>query len=158
MMDERKEIIVNEQLDEGNPYKDWPKEKLGHPFFPHHTVVQLIQALLVVTFLIVLATLMPAPMEPKADPFITPEHIKPEWYFLAAYQFLKIAEKLGFLGAWAPELIGVLGQGLAILFIVSVPFIDRNPERIPGKRKLAILLGITGVLLFIGFTLWGRYS
>jgi len=97
-------------------------------------------------------------MEPKADPFTTPEHIKPEWYFLAAYQFLKIAEKLSFLGNWAPKLVGVLGQGLGILLLFSIPFIDRNPERNPLKRKLAISAGICGTILFIVFTIWGKYS
>lgn len=154
----KNEEVKNSSVDEWDPYKDWPKEKLGHPFFPHHMVVQLIQFLCVFALLIVLSTLIPAPMEPKADPFTTPEHIKPEWYFLAAYQFLKIAEKLSFLGKWAPKLVGVLGQGLGILLLFSIPFIDRNPERHPAKRKLAILAGICGVLLFIVFTIWGKYS
>lgn len=148
----------NKTVEEWDPYRDWPREKLGHPFFPHHMVVQLIQILLVFLLLIVLSTLLPAPMEPKADPFTTPEHIKPEWYFLAAYQFLKIAEKLSFLGKWAPKLVGVLGQGLAVLLLLSIPFIDRNPERRPSKRKLAIFLGISGTILFILFTIWGKYS
>lgn len=148
----------NKTTEEFDPYKNWPKEKLGHPFFPHHMVVQLIQILLVFLLLIVLSTLIPAPMEPKADPFTTPEHIKPEWYFLAAYQFLKIAEKLSFLGSWAPKLVGVLGQGLGILLLFLVPFIDRNPERHPSRRKLAILAGISGSILFIAFTIWGKYS
>lgn len=144
--------------DEWDPYKDWPKEKLGHPFFPHHMVVQLIQFLLVFTLLVVLATIVPPPMEPKADPFTTPEHIKPEWYFLAAYQFLKVAEKFEFLGKWAPKLIGVFGQGLAILLLFSIPFIDKNPERSPSRRKFAIFAGIFGTILFIIFTIWGKYS
>lgn len=148
----------NNTESEWDPYRDWPKEKLGHPFFPHHMVVQLIQILLVFGLLVTLTTLIPAPMEPKADPFTTPEHIKPEWYFLAAYQFLKVAEKLSFLGPWAPKLVGVLGQGIAILLLFSVPFIDRNPERRPSRRKFAILAGILGVVLFVIFTIWGKYS
>ncbi len=80
------------------------------------------------------------------------------WYFLAAYQFLKVAEKLSVLGNWAPKLVGVLGQALAILLLFSVPFIDRGPDRHPSKRKLAILAGICGVILFIVFTIWGKYS
>jgi len=155
---DKKEITERVEQEEWDPYKDWPKEKLGHPFFPHHMVVQLIQILLVIALLIGLSTLIPAPMEPKADPFTTPEHIKPEWYFLAAYQFLKVAEKLDFLGKWAPKLVGVLGQGLAVLLLFSIPFIDRNPERRPSRRKFAILAGIAGVILFILFTIWGKYS
>jgi ubiquinol-cytochrome c reductase cytochrome b subunit len=154
----KNEEVKNNSETEWDPYKDWPKEKLGHPFFPHHMVVQLIQFLLVFALLIVLSTLIPAPMEPKADPFTTPEHIKPEWYFLAAYQFLKVAEKLSFLGKWAPKLVGVLGQGLGILLLFSVPFIDRSPERNPSKRKFAILAGICGAIIFIAFTIWGKYS
>jgi len=40
---------------------------------------------------------------------VTPQHIKPEWYFLAVYQALKLSEGLSVIGAWAPKLAGVIG-------------------------------------------------
>lgn len=141
-----------------DPYANWPPEKLGEPFFPHHVIHQLIQILLVFTLLLLLVVISPWSMEPKADPFTTPEHIKPEWYFLASYQFLKFAEKLSFLGKWAPKFIGIFGQGILILLLFLIPFLDRNPERHPLKRPVATGIGICVIIAFIIFTIWGYLS
>ncbi|MBI5376197.1 MAG: hypothetical protein HZA77_12225 [Candidatus Schekmanbacteria bacterium] len=134
------------------------EEEKGIPFFPNHILKEIIVAFIVFGGLITLATLYPAPMEPPADPFTTPEHIKPEWYFLAAYQWLKVAEYLDVLGQWAPKVIGVLGQGVVFALLVLFPFFDKNPERKPSRRKFAILLGIVGVISFAALTIWGHYS
>lgn len=130
----------------------------GEPFFPDHVLSNLIVIFLALGVLITLTTFFPAPMEEKADPFVTPEHIKPEWYFLWAYQILKLAEKLIFLGQWAPKLIGLMGPALAIVVLVLLPILDRSKERHPRKRPLAIALGILGISLFIILTIWGHYS
>ena len=130
----------------------------GVPFFPVHFLKEVMVVFISLGVLVALVTFIPAPMEPKADPFSTPEHIKPEWYFLAAYQALKVAEYLVFLGQWAPKLLGVLGQGVIMAIIVFLPFIDPNPERHPWRRPVALILGILLVLVFVGFTLWGHYS
>ena len=134
----------------------WEEE--GIPFFPNHLLKEVIVAFLLIALLLTLATYYPAPMEPPADPFTTPEHIKPEWYFLAAYQGLKAAEYLDFLGQWAPKVLGVFAQGLVMLLLVIFPFIDRNPERNPRKRKFVIFLGIAGMIGFIILTIWGFVS
>src|SRR3990172_13340871 len=131
----------------------WEEE--GIPFFPNHLLKEVIVAFMLIALLLTLATYYPAPMEPPADPFTTPEHIKPEWYFLAAYQGLKAAEYLGFLGQWAPKVLGVFAQGLVMLLLVIFPFIDKNPERNPKRRMAAIFLGIAGVIGFMFLTIWG---
>ena len=97
-------------------------------------------------------------MHPKADPLTTPEHIKPEWFFLAAYQLLKGAEILRFLGDWAPKIIGIFLELSFVILLFAVPFIDKNPERAYKKRPIAIGLGILFPLLFILFTVWGYIS
>lgn len=130
----------------------------GVPFFPIHFLKEVMVIFIMLGVLIALVTFIPAPMEPKADPFSTPEHIKPEWYFLAAYQVLKIADYLSFMGQWAPKLLGVLGQVVVMAILIFLPFIDRRPERHPFKRPLALIFGIVLVLAFIGLTLWGHYS
>lgn len=134
------------------------KEEKGIPFFPNHLLKEVIVAFIVFGGLITLATYYPAPMELPADPFTTPEHIKPEWYFLAAYQFLKVAEYLDFLGQWAPKTIGVLGQGLVFALLLFFPFIDKNPERHPKRRPFVVFLGIAGVICFAALTVWGYLS
>ena len=89
----------------------------AHWFFPHHVFEQVIIILLIMGVMISLVTLFPPHLGEKADPFVTPEHIKPEWYFLAGYQFLKIAEIFEFFGRGAPKIIGVAGQGIVIFFL-----------------------------------------
>ncbi len=133
-------------------------KEIKHLFFPHHVLKQLIQILLIIFILVTLATFLPASLESKADPFTTPEHIKPEWYFLATYQWLKLAEKLSFMGAWAPKAIGVFGPGIALLFILILPFIDRYRERHPLRRPISVAAGIALGIIFIGLTIWGYYS
>lgn len=141
-----------------DPYADWPESLKGEPFWPHHVIKQVVQALLLVGVLITLVTFFPHAMEPRADPFSTPEHIKPEWYFLPAYQALKLAEKLSFLGAWAPKLIGIMGQGVVVLLLLLVPFLDRGGERNPLRRPIAMILGGGLILTAVGLGLWGRFS
>ena len=140
-----KEVIQNEKL-----------EEKGIPFFPNHFLKEVIVMCLVLAAISLLATFFPAPMEEKADPFITPLHIKPEWYFLANYKFLQLAEYLSILGAWAPKLLGILLQMLIVLIIIVFPFFDKNPERHPSKNRFLTFSGIFfivvyGVLLYLGY-------
>src|SRR3990172_1214819 len=84
----------------------------SEPFFPNHFLRQVIQAAVVLALLVLLSSLAPPPTIPRADPFDTPEYVKPSWYFLGAYQFLKVSKTLAFLGPWAPKVFGVLAQWL----------------------------------------------
>jgi ubiquinol-cytochrome c reductase cytochrome b subunit len=127
-------------------------------FFPDHVVEQIIICLFIFVLLITLATMFPPKLDEMADPFDTPAHIKPEWYFLAAYQFLIIAEKLSFLGAWAPKMLGIFGQGAAIMLLFLIPYIDRNPERSYAKRVFAMTAGVIAVIGAIALTIWGHFS
>lgn len=55
----------------------------------------------------------------KANPIITPIHIKPEWYFLFAYAILRgIPNKLG----------GVLALIFAVLILIILPF-NNQPKK-----------------------------
>lgn len=83
-----------------------------------------------------------------ADPFNTPEHIKPEWYFLAPYQLLKLF----------PELIALALQALAVLVFMFLPFIDRSKEKNIWKRPLFLILVISFTIIYAGLTLWGARS
>jgi quinol-cytochrome oxidoreductase complex cytochrome b subunit len=134
------------------------KEKTGKaiPFFPNHFLKEVIVMCMVAAGLIVLTTLFPAPMEEPADPFVTPTHLKPEWYFLANYKILQLAEYLSFVGSWAPKLVGVLVQLVVVLVLLFFPFFDKNPERHPKKRPIMISLGLIfiilyGILVYLGY-------
>lgn len=139
----------------------------GEPFFPNHITKELIVAYLTFGALLVLIALLPPHLHPKADPMTTPPHIKPEWYFLSAYQFLKLfpAQMPVFSKIAGVRIIlgegrafSIILQGLAMGVLLLVPFIDRNPERNPRKRPFAIAIGIIAILCVLSLSFWGRYS
>jgi len=127
-------------------------------FFPGHIVEQVIICLAVFVLLVTLATLFPPHLGEMADPFSTPDHIKPEWYFLAAYQSLKLADEFKFLGAWAPKLLGIGLQGVFIGLLFLVPLIDRDPERKYAKRKIGIAVGAITIVSLLVLTLVAHFS
>lgn len=118
------------------------------PFFPHHIISEVIVVYIVLALLIILASTFPAGLEEKADPFSTPLHIKPEWYFLAVYQLLKVV----------PKIIGILLPPIGLLVIALLPFWDRSPVRHPRKRPVAMIaMGLLVIWLLV-FTYWGMVS
>ena len=148
-----------ERSDKSPPETPGARFRFGsEPFFPNHFLRQMIQAAVVLALLVLLSSLAPPPTIPKADPFDTPEYVKPSWYFLGAYQFLKVSEMLAFLGPWAPKVFGVLAQGLGAMVLWFLPFWDRNPERHPSRRPVAIRAGIAVVFVFLIMTVWGTFS
>ena len=81
-----------------------------------------------------------------------PPNIRPEWYFLAMFQTLKLLPShiLGFEG----EMLGVVGFGLAAALIVFVPFLDRRAAR-GEQNRLFLLAGILAVVYLVVFTIYG---
>jgi ubiquinol-cytochrome c reductase cytochrome b subunit len=125
------------------------KMEKGIPFFPNHFLKEIIVMCLVLVALSLLATFFPAPMEEKADPFVTPTHLKPEWYFLANYKFLQLSQYFSVLGAWAPKLLGILLQMLIVLIILVFPFFDKNPDRDPLKNRFLTFSGIFFIVVYV---------
>jgi ubiquinol-cytochrome c reductase cytochrome b subunit len=119
------------------------------PFVPVHIMKEMAAAFIFLGILIPLAILYPFEEPEPANPFVTQEHIKPEWYFLAAYQIIKIVPS---------EVLGLAIQAIAILAIMLLPFWDTNPERNPRKRPLFSTIAIFSVLTYILLTIWGKYS
>lgn len=140
--------------------KPIPPEK-GIPFFPVHVAKEAVILIITLAVLVTLAVLAPWEIGEPANPLLTPEHIKPEWYFLPSYQLLKYFE--GPYGA----LLGIFACSVPFLMLLLWPFLDRGKERHPRKRPVAVTLGILGLLaaIFLGFlghvsesnvTLFGR--
>jgi ubiquinol-cytochrome c reductase cytochrome b subunit len=83
-----------------------------------------------------------------ADPLFTPQVIKPEWYFLAAYEVLrKIPSK-------EMGLIILVAVSLLVFFL---PAIDRSGPRNPRRRPIYIFLVIAGIISFIILTIAGYF-
>ena len=67
----------------------------GVPFFPHYVLKETVMVMVFLAVVFFIIAFMPTLFLPEdtnlpANPFKTPEHIKPEWYFLAPYQMLKL--------------------------------------------------------------------
>jgi ubiquinol-cytochrome c reductase cytochrome b subunit len=137
-------------------HAEYPEEDTI-PFFPNYVILEVIVSYLVLATLIVLATFLPAGLEGKADPFSTPQHIKPEWYFLWIYQFIKVPSMLIGPGVLA-EMLGIFIPAVGIVLLILLPFLDRKPERHPRRRRLA--MAITALILagFVALSIWGRVS
>lgn len=119
----------------------------GIPFFPVHVAKEGVVAVLMVAGLITLSILFPWEIGEPANPLSTPEHIKPEWYFLPSYQLLKYFE--GPYGA----VIGIFACSIPFVLLIFWPFLDRGKERHPRKRPLAVSFGLIGLLgaVFLGY-------
>lgn len=126
----------------------------GIPFFPHYVAKDLaatfffLAALAWVVFFAPALFIPPVALEP-ADPFVTPPHIKPEWYFLWAYQVLKI---------FPSKLMGLAVQGGFMTLLALLPFLDVGPERRPAQRPLFLAVYFLGILLMLAISVWGHYS
>ena len=126
----------------------------GIPFFPNYLLQDLTSLSLYFALFATVVFFDPYLFFPKdafiqANPFQTPAHIKPEWYFLANYQTLKL---------FPNEFIGLSIQGAAMTFLALLPFLDRGEEKHPLKRPLFMVCSIGGILLYGALMIWGHYS
>ncbi|MBI4717471.1 MAG: cytochrome bc complex cytochrome b subunit [Planctomycetes bacterium] len=133
----------------------------GIPFFPVHVAKEGVVAVLLIAVLVTLSVVAPWEIGEPANALSTPEHIKPEWYFLPSYQLLKYFE-----GPWG-AVVGVIACSFPFLILILWPFLDFGKERHPRKRPWAVGFGLVGLFgaLFLGIlghlsetdmTLFGR--
>ena len=122
-------------------------KKKGIPFFPDIIFKDALVAFAVFILLVCLAYFIGAPLEARANPADTNYTPRPEWYFLFLFQLLKyFPGKL--------EVVGVIIiPTLAILFLASLPFLDRKPARHFMNRPIFIGVTLFGVAAIIALTI-----
>jgi ubiquinol-cytochrome c reductase cytochrome b subunit len=125
----------------------------GYPYYPFLFQKQMVAVLLYITIMFFIITFMPNLFLPltantPADPFHTPTHIRPEWYFLAPYQMLKLIPNK-FLGI---SLLIIL----ASIFLFW-PFIDTGKDQYIFKRPILRAIFIFVIALFVILMFLGRY-
>ncbi len=118
------------------------------PFWPNYLLDELIAWYILLAAIVVLASLFPVGLEEQADPLVTPQHIKPEWYFLGVYELLKRV----------PPLIGIMAPVAVIGLIMVWPFLDRSPEVLVRRRKVVVLGAAALVVGTVALTIWGYFS
>jgi len=125
-------------------FADEPAEHKHFSFFPDHVMSELIVGLVLMIILTTFACILPATLGAKADPLVTPEVIKPEWFFYVAFRWLKL-----FSGT-----VAVLTTGLIVFVMFAWPFIDDWFRRKTRFAEASVWIGIVGALLIIGLTVW----
>ncbi len=134
-----------------------PGERLPQmPFFPNYILRDVLAWYVVLAVLAALAAFYPWELGTKADPFaVVPPGIRPEWYFLAMFHTLKLlpSHVLGMEG----EQLGVVAFGMAAVFLILVPFLDRRASRGETSRVFTVLAAL-GLIYLVTFTIIGHYA
>jgi len=126
------------------------------PFFPNYILRDVLAWYVVLAVVAALAAFYPWELGKKADPFaVVPAGIRPEWYFLATFHTLKLLPSHIF--GVEGEHIGVVGFGIAALFLVMVPFLDRRASRGQSSPLFTAIAVLTLVYL-VSFTIIGHYA
>jgi ubiquinol-cytochrome c reductase cytochrome b subunit len=142
--------------EERKPWTEYRHESHagGRPFYPYFVQKELFMVSVFFGVMFFVISSMPTLFLPEdantpADPFRTPAHIKPEWYFLAPYQMLKLIPN---------KLLGISMQMVLVTLFILWPFLDTKEEGNILKRPLLLALFILSVIGWIALTVWGRYS
>lgn len=119
----------------------------GVKFYPDVVYKDILISFALFLLLIGLAIFVGVANEPKADPNDSAYIPRPEWYFLFLFQMLK----------YFPGQIEWIGTavipGLAVVALILLPFLDRNPYRHFSKRKLAISVMTVIVVGMVSLTI-----
>jgi quinol-cytochrome oxidoreductase complex cytochrome b subunit len=122
-----------------------PASTRGHfNFYPDHLLTEVIIGLLLMVLLTALAIVFPAGLGPPADPLVTPEVIKPEWFFYAAFRWLKLL----------PEQAAILTTGFIVFVMFIWPIIDGWLGRYRRTAELSMVVGVAAAITIIGLTVW----
>ncbi len=145
----------------------WDGRRLvGIPVWPEQSFISLSLCFFLLFVVVLMATYIPLnPIETYGPPSPGTPVMRPDWYFLPIYGFLKLVPgDLSFTIAGAritPETIGgVLFPGLLGLILAAIPFLDRVSEpqnylENPLHRPLMTSLGIGGGMFLCMTTLAG---
>ena len=118
--------------------------------FPIVAILELMLALGSTLVVVIFSLLKDAPLEELANPLVTTDPAKAPWYFMGLQEMLEHMH---------PTLAGILLPTLAVLFLISIPYIDHSREkagvwftsqrgkRIVGWTALYTLIAMTGFVL-----------
>ncbi len=138
-------------MDEQANYNDLEySEEIFYPSFVFKEIV--VMMLIFILVAIILALIFPVGLGDPADPTDNLFVPKPEWYFMSLYELLKF-----FPGKLEVIATAVIPAG-GIIVLILLPFLDKNPEKRPRKRPIAMILMFLAVMTIIALTLMGVLS
>ncbi len=125
----------------------------GMPFYPNYLLKASSMVILFLVVVFFLIAFMPSIFLPplsnvEANPLLTPEVIKPQWFFLAPYQLMKIIPN---------KFMGISLQILFIGFFFLLPFVGRKDGQ-PALTGPALRTTFyCAVALWLILTIWGGF-
>jgi len=123
-----------------------PEKRRSIPFFPNFLAKDLAMWLIALNVVALMASMFPWTLGKPADGLSpAPAGIHPEWYFMPAFEALKILGKIA-PGA-AGEAVGMLLFNAALLLWVVIPFYDgATAAGQRGRRAHYLGIGAVGAL------------
>jgi quinol-cytochrome oxidoreductase complex cytochrome b subunit len=121
------------------------------PFYPDHVALEAKVALgfgILVIIIGIIGLFAPVGLGAPADPMDTPDHVKPEWYFLSLYQLLR----------YIPKTVGATLPVLLILVLLIWPFLDKKPDSSKKTVRIRFWISLVGMIVLIALTIWGEVS
>ncbi len=140
-------LFILRRVGPAGPWSAEQAKQRSETFYPRQVYMDALVMLGVFLLIAVLAGTVEFPLADRADLADHTFTPVPEWYFLFYYQFLKYMS-----GPLEPLATWVL-PGLFILGLLLWPLIDRNPERRPLARPVAVSAGVA--FLLVVFALLG---
>ena len=108
----------------------------GYRFFPDHVLTEINIGLFLFFLCCILAIVLPVEVGEKANPLITPEHIKPEWYFFPMYKWIKMT----------PEAVGLFVPMVVIAIFIFWPLVDSFIVKLTNNKNIPIFIGVIGMI------------
>jgi menaquinol-cytochrome c reductase cytochrome b/c subunit len=125
----------------------------GKPFFPYAVFKDGAMACIVMVVIILMSITLGAELGPKADPTTTTYVPRPEWYYFFLFELLRVVKP--------PALVFIATVGIptiAMILLVLLPFVDRNPNRHPFQRPVAMIAGVLTIGAMAYLTILGAIA
>jgi quinol-cytochrome oxidoreductase complex cytochrome b subunit len=116
--------------------------------WPHLIVRHAVVALGTMATVLALGVGFAAPLKSLANPNLTPEPAKAPWYFAGLQELLS---------RFDPLVAGVLIPAGAVLVLVLLPYVDKNPATEARNRKVAIVVFSCMLALALVLTVIGTF-
>ncbi len=116
--------------------------------WPHLLLGEFVASLFVTAFLLIFSVFVNAPLLELANVNETPNPSKAPWYFLGLQELLTM---------FHPMVAGVTIPGIALFLLILAPYIDRNKENAPEKRKFAVSLMTVHLMFWAVLVMIGSF-
>ena len=125
-------------------------KKKGKPFFPYAVMKDAAMMLVVAVVIVAMSLILGAEQGPKADPTTTTYTPRPEWYFFFLFELLRVIKP-----AELTPLATIGIPTICMVLLLLLPFYDRNSERRPDRRPIAMTAALLTIIAMAYLTFLG---